>query len=133
MDAIVKRALLAVLALAAAPVLAEDPTRPPPELIAPARGAPAAAPRADGLALQAVLRKPGHPPGAMINGWILRPGQSVNGVKLAAVGESHADVLVGGERVRLSLTPEVRRSEHVDPPAAAAPAPARGRKNKGNS
>jgi MSHA biogenesis protein MshK len=119
------RSVIVAVAILPQASLAEDPTRPPPQLLEAQRPpAGAAAASAGDLHLQAVLRTAGRPPGAMINGWVLRPGDTVHGVKLATVGEQHADVIVGGERVRLSLTPGIRRQPVADH-AASATAPAR--------
>lgn len=112
-----------------------DPTRPPAVLQPAASPSAASAPglSADALVLQAVVRTPGRPPGALINGWILRPGDVVQGMRLTAVGDAHADVVVGEQPVRLTLYPTIRRQaaaetaeRNADAPAARRQMPSRG-------
>jgi hypothetical protein len=136
MDATVSRALmLASMIVAGATAHADDPTRPPPQLMEQpkpsAPGQPARSMR-DDVRLQAILRTPGMKPGAMINGWVVRVGETMDGMRLLSVGENHADFLVDGQRMRLSMTPNVKRvpsaaapGDHEAPKDPGAPAPRR--------
>ncbi len=130
MAATVKRGVasgigLALLASAAAH--AGDPTRPPAQMLEQPRSNAAEQPqtrpnRAD-IKLQAILRTPDRSPGAMINGWVLRVGDTLQGMRLVGVGDSHADLMVDGEQLRVSLTPAVRRAPHgEDQSKSLAPA-----------
>lgn len=113
MDATVIRAVIVASAIVACTVArAEDPTRPPAQLLEAPKPSAQAQPdrsRGDDVRLQAILRTPGMKPGAMINGWIVRVGDTLDGMRLLAVGENHAELLVDGQRVRLSMTPQVKR------------------------
>jgi hypothetical protein len=136
MDATVSRALIvASMIVAGATAHADDPTRPPAQLLEqPKPSAPGqpARPVRDDVRLQAIVRTPGMKPGAMINGWIVRVGDTMDGMRLLSVGENHADLLVDGQRLRLSMTPNVKRvpsavapSDHAEPKDPGAPAPRR--------
>ena len=122
--------------LASATAHAGDPTRPPAQMLeqprAEAAGQPQAQPKRADIRLQAILRAPDRTPGAMINGWVLRVGDTLQGIRLVGVGDSHADLLVDGEQLRVSLTPAVRRAarseeqaESQAPAAQPQKAPAR--------
>lgn len=123
----------AALAGAAGAVRADDPTRPPPGLIAPTPGpaAPGGAGSAQddaplpSLQLHAILRPAGRPAVAMINDWTMRVGDRFDDVRLVAIGPVHADVIAAGRRMRLSLVPEATHRlragvRDADTPSAAS-------------
>lgn len=106
------RTILAVLAgLAAMPVLAQtalpDPTRPPPEVLAPQteRSGPAMAGPAAGPQLQSVLmaRRPGGRKLAVIDGAIVPLGGRVGGAVLVEVRESAVVLQRGKQKQVLKL------------------------------
>jgi hypothetical protein len=144
MAATVKRRFSCAIALglvASAAAQAGDPTRPPAQMLEQPRndaaGQPRAQPNRADIKLQAILRMPGRTPGAMIDGWVLRVGDTLQGMRLVGVGDSHADLLVDGERLRVSLTPAVRRAERSEdqaqsqaPAAQPQKAPARAKRGK---
>ena len=144
MAATVKRRLTCAIGLAlvaSAAAHAGDPTRPPAQMLEQPRtnaaGQPRTQPNRADIKLQAILRTPGRTPGAMIDGWVLRVGDTLQGMRLVGVGDSHADLLVDGERLRILLTPAVRRAERSEeqaqnqaPAAQPQKAPARPKRGK---
>ncbi len=106
------RKILAALAvIAATPVLAQnalpDPTRPPPEVLAPQgeRSGPAVAVAAAGPQLQSVLvaRRPGGRRLAVIDGAIVPLGGKVGGAVLVEVRESAVVLQRGKQKQVLKL------------------------------
>lgn len=102
-----RRVLAAVLMVHAAAGLAAelpDPTRPPPELVAPKGAAPAAA----GPVLQSVLISPTRK-SAIIGGQTVGVGDRYGDAQVVGIGEGEV-VLKSGNRLQtLRLFPEVEK------------------------
>jgi MSHA biogenesis protein MshK len=104
-------ALLAGAAAAQAQAL-RDPTRPPG--VSVARGVSGVASRGD-LVLQSVLISPERR-AAIISGRVVRPGETVDGYRLIAIGAGEAVLRKDGQSRTLQLYPAV----DLRPPAVAA-------------
>lgn len=106
-----RKILAALAALAAMPALAQtalpDPTRPPPEVLAPQAGAsgPAVAAVAADPQLQSVLvaRRPGGRKLAVIDGAIVPLGGKVGGAVLVEVREGAVVLQRGKQKQVLKL------------------------------
>ena len=104
-------AMLTGAAIAQAQSL-RDPTRPPGA--SATRGASGLAPSED-LVLQSILTSPQRR-AAIISGRVVRPGETVDGYRLIAIGEGEAVLRMGGRSRTLRLYPAVGLS----PPDIAA-------------
>ena len=100
--------LMAGIALPAAPLHAQtlpDPTRPPPEALAPAAGdAPHMAPRS-GPQLQSVLIGTSGREVAVIDGQVVRLGEKFDGALLVKVSKNEVVLRRGAEVQVLTLVP----------------------------
>ncbi|UCE30274.1 MAG: hypothetical protein JSW68_09290, partial [Burkholderiales bacterium] len=115
-----------------ATVLAADPTRPPSQFLEPVApagvaAAPAAAPVTRSAepaprravptpTLQAILRSGGQPTGALIDGWLVRIGDQVQDMRVVAIRAGEVELAGDGRQLRLSITPDVKRSARGNEP-----------------
>jgi len=102
-------AALALTALGAGHAAAEalqDPTRPPATLVEPTTIGSAVA--ASGF--QAVIRRPGHKPMAVINGKMVELGGKLNDATLVRLSESEAVLQGPNGREVLKLTPAAEKT-----------------------
>ena len=91
---------------------AADPTQPPEQLLrkatpdgsGTARGEAALSPAA--IVLQAVLHPEGRPPRVMVDGWLYRVGDIVQGSRLIAIGRQSAVFDHQGRRQTVALIPQ---------------------------
>ncbi|MCL4746105.1 MAG: hypothetical protein KJZ83_11900 [Burkholderiaceae bacterium] len=117
-------ASLLALGSAGAQAAPDDPTRPPAHLLArpaaPSAPGTPQAPARPALELQAIVRSTDGSASATINGWVLRPGDTISGARLLEIGAHHAVLEHGTERTRLSLTPGIRRTTHDETSQAPA-------------
>ncbi|MDP1525380.1 MAG: hypothetical protein Q8M20_06185 [Rhodocyclaceae bacterium] len=111
------RLILALSLVLAAPAWGQlaDPTRPPPQFVAPAAGsgAVAAAPAVTGLQSVILSRDGKGRPAAVINGEVVRLGEMHGEARLVKVAEDHV-VLLGAEgRETLRLMPAAEKTMKV--------------------
>ena len=90
---------------------AADPTQPPEHLLRnrpPAAGGAApggTAAERPTIVLQAILQADGRPPRVMVDGWLYRVGDTVQGSRLVAIGRQSADFDAQGRRQTIALIP----------------------------
>ena len=108
---------------------AVDPTQPPEHLLrnlSPAAGGAAhgatAAPLAP-IVLQAILHADGRPSRVMVDGWLYRAGDTVQGRRLVAIGRHSADFEAQGRRQTIALVPQagITRLRVADADAGTSP------------
>ena len=110
MAGLVIRALALMLAMAAAPLWAADPTRPPEPWLAGEATAPVT-----GFRLQSVLLPQRGRPVAVINGRMVLVGEEIDGRQLLRISER--DVLLKGDDglLQVFLTPDVEKQMITHP------------------
>lgn len=118
---------VALLALAAAGVHAQsDPTKPSAAWLAAqakAQGQKEPDPgESSGPANAQILLSSGSRRFVVVDGHVVRPGESYNGAKLVAIGESGAVWDRGGTRESPSMTPAVQKTTVAAAKAHALPA-----------
>lgn len=95
--------VLLICALLTSMVYANDPTRPPHWLQAPAQSAPAFNP--DKYQLQQIIQHPQRQV-AVINGQLLRVGDEIDGARLVRIDATSVQLRVRRAEYRLSLLSE---------------------------
>lgn len=109
---------VAACTLAAAGACAQalqDPTRPPASLVANAKGGAGGAAALEGPRLQSILiaRTPGGRHVAVIDGAMVRLGDSVKGARVERMTQSEVVLSKGGKKQVLKLFPATAAGENT--------------------